>query len=99
MIVEFMLNTSMNLQGSNGDFFVVGYDFWSWGDNNAEKTNWGLVTFSDNAYDGKEAAIATGTDPWGFPTGGETTTYGDFLSPIIQFNKDVYCLITGGNCN
>lgn len=99
LMVEYMITTVINLQGSNGDHFIVGYDFWSWGDNTREKTNWGLVTFSDNAYDGKEAAIATGTDPWGFPTGGEAANYGDFLSTIIQLNKDIYCFTTGANCN
>ena len=50
----------------------------AWG----EKMNYGLVTFSENAYDGQEAVVARGTDQWGVPTGGEERNYGDFLSAV-----------------
>lgn len=63
---------------------VVGTKFWSWTDHWGEKRNWGLVSFLDNAYDGKEAVRDKGTDPWGFPTGGEERDYGDFISGVRQ---------------
>jgi hypothetical protein len=40
------------------------------------------VSFLDNAYDGKEAVRAPGTDPWGYTTGGEEKDYGDFISSV-----------------
>lgn len=69
---------------------VAGLKWWAWLDSWAEKTNWGLVSFLDNAYDGKEAVVARGTDPWGYPTGGEERDYGDFLSPVINANMQAY---------
>ncbi len=68
---------------------VVGLKFWAWCDSWGEKTNWGLVSFSDNAYDGKEATVAGGTDRWGYRTGGEERSYGDFLSAVAQANETI----------
>lgn len=89
-IVVFMIKQALNVRGSNGDSFVVGYDFWSWADHGPEKTNWGLVTSRDNAYDGKEATIAPGHNRWDYPTGGEKADYGDFLTAITAVNQSVY---------
>ena len=89
-IIKFMLERYLKLKGSDGNYFVVGYDFWSWGDHGREKSNWGLVTFRDNAYDGKEAVRAPGTDPWGYATGGEENDYGDFLTIVSEINHNVY---------
>jgi hypothetical protein len=68
---------------------VAGVKFWSWGDNFDEKVNFGLVSFSDNAYDGREAVVNLGTDPWGWPTGGEERNYGDFLSAVVDINTQI----------
>jgi len=68
---------------------VAGVKFWSWGDNFDEKVNFGLVSFSDNAYDGREAVIDPGTDAWGWPTGGEERSYGDFLSAVVDINTQI----------
>ena len=68
---------------------VVGHRLWAWVDSWGEKRNWGLVSFLDNAYDGKEAVRAPGKDPWGFPTGGEERDYGDFLSGVRRANEAV----------
>ncbi len=73
----------------------VGIQWWEFHDNWAEKANWGLVTLSDNAYDGKEAVVAAGTDPWGYKTGGEEKDYGDFLGSVTQVNKSVYAQLSG----
>ncbi len=64
----------------------VGLEWWEFHDNWAEKSNWGLVTLSDNAYDGKEAVRAKGKDQWGFATGGEERDYGDFISHVREAN-------------
>lgn len=83
----------VNARGANGDFYVVGFDWWDLWDSAREGTNWGLVTLNDNAYDGREAVQAPGTDPWGFPTGGEAADYGDFLTRATRANKSILCLI------
>jgi len=85
------LTTAITQQMSDGVFPVIGFDFWEWVDKVAEKNNYGLVTFDgDNAYDGVEDIIAPGTDPWGYPTGGESANYGDFLTSVEAANKQWY---------
>ena len=74
---------------STGTKPFVGLQWWEFHDNWAEKSNWGLVTLSDNAYDGKEAIIAGGTDQWGYRTGGEERNYGSFLSSVSVANAGV----------
>jgi hypothetical protein len=62
------LNDLVNLKSSNGDYPIAGIAWWTWTDMdgaNAEYMNFGLLTVSDNAYDGKEAIIARSTDPLG----------------------------------
>src|SRR5271157_1035538 len=76
-------------QGSNGDYFTMGIDFWSLTDKATEKRNWGLMSISDNAYDGKCAVIAMSIDQWGYPCGGETANYGDFTDGVTQANSTV----------
>ncbi len=67
----------------------VGVRWWAWADSGGEQANWGLTTPTDNAYDGKEAIIAAGTDPWGYPTGGEANNYGDFISAARSTNQTI----------
>lgn len=74
------------LQGSQN---VVGSKFWAWTDAWGEKTNWGIVSFMDNAYDGVEDVTASGKDQWGYVTGGESANYGDFVTPAKQANLTV----------
>lgn len=78
-----------NAQTSAGVKPIVGLKWWAWVDSWGEKTNWGLVSFLDNAYDGKEAVRAPGKDSRGYPTGGEERDYGDFLSLVRQTNTAV----------
>lgn len=73
-------------RAKNGDAYFLGIGFWELIDNRSEKTNWGLISRKDNAYDGKEAIRAAGKDPWGFTTGGEDQDYGDFISSVRQTN-------------
>jgi hypothetical protein len=74
----------LNLRASDGTACVVGIDWWEWTDKviGGENMNFGLVTNLDNAYDGREARVAGGTDRFGYRTGGETRDYGDFLSAV-----------------
>ena len=60
-----------------------------------EQGNYGLITNMDNAYDGKEAIVAAGTDPWGYVTGGEERDYGNFLGPVTEANAQVYSRLLG----
>lgn len=72
-----------------GSHNFVGDKWWAWSDSNAEKANWGLVTFLDNAYDGKEDTIAAGKDQWGYATGGEAANYGDFMTAAEKANAQI----------
>ncbi len=63
---------------------IAGIKFWSYTDSWGEKANWGLVSFLDNAYDGKEAVKAAGKSPAGYSTGGEERDYGDFISAVRE---------------
>jgi len=78
-----------NAVTSDGTHPVAGIKLWSWTDHWGEKANFGLVSFSDNAYDGREAVVGAGTDPGGWPTGGEERDYGDFLSPAVGVNLQI----------
>jgi hypothetical protein len=71
-----------NAVSDSGIHPVAGLKFWSWTDNWGEKVNFGLVTFSENAYDGWEGVRDRRTDLWRFPVGGEEKDYGDFLSAV-----------------
>lgn len=79
------VNDLLNGPGYNGTYPFVGFDWWAYRD--FQKLNMGLVSIHDNAYDGKEAIIAPGTDPWGLSTGGESTNYGDCITPVSQANR------------
>jgi hypothetical protein len=74
------------LQASDGMHPVVGIELWDYIDKWADQTNSGLVSARDNAYDGKEAVVAAGTDPWGYTTGGEERDYGDFITGVREAN-------------
>ena len=74
----------------NGVHPFVGLLWWEFHDNVGESSNWGLVSLSDNAYDGNEAVREWGRDPWGFVTGGELRDYGDFLSATRAAYQQTY---------
>ena len=78
-----------DVTSKDGDHFIAGIDFWELVDNPSEKTNFGLLSRKDNAYDGREAVQAKGKDPWGFTTGGEDRNYGDFLSTVRNTNFEI----------
>jgi len=87
-----------------GDYVYCGFNYWAWWDTSWLGITWdtaynfGLVTFHDNAYDGKEAVWAKGTDADGYPIGREVRPphipeakrgFGDFLTGVSQANRDV----------
>ncbi len=80
------LRRAFTLASARGLRPLAGVKFWALVDSWPEKTNWGLVTFRDNAYDGREAVRAAARDPWGYPTGGEARDYGDSLGAIQRAN-------------
>jgi hypothetical protein len=65
------LNGFYDAHSTSGIYPFIGSSFWGLFDFWNEKTNWGLISLSDNPYDGKSACQATRTDPWGYATGGE----------------------------
>ena len=75
-------------QGSNGDYFAMGIDFWSLTDNGTTYSNLGLMSLSDNSYDGNCAVIAFSIDQWSYPCGGEAANYGDFTDGVTQTNSN-----------
>jgi uncharacterized membrane protein len=74
-------------QGSNGDYYALGIDFWALTDNSSEDRNWGFISISDNVYDGNCAVILGSIDQWGYPCGGEAANYGDFTDGVTQANS------------
>jgi hypothetical protein len=81
------ISALLDVEASAGTHPFVGFRWWDFVDMWNEKTNWGLVSLLDNAYDGKEDRVALGRDPWGYTTGGEEREYGDFLSRVKQANQ------------
>ncbi|MBK5295262.1 MAG: putative Ig domain-containing protein [Acidobacteriia bacterium] len=78
---------------------VIGFTFWEWSDNwndNGSKINWGLVTARDNAYDGRQAISAAGTDSWGYPTGGEERDFGNFIDSVRNANLAIWQALAAG---
>jgi hypothetical protein len=85
---ERFIQSILDFQADDGTYPIVGIDWWAWTDKivGGEGNNFGLVTNRDNAYDGKESVIAAGQDASGYPTGGEKSNYGDFLSRATRAN-------------
>jgi hypothetical protein len=75
--------------GPTGAHPFIGIQWWEFHDNWREKSSFGLVTLSDNAYDGREAVIAVATDPWGYRTGREERDYGNFILHVRRANLAV----------
>jgi hypothetical protein len=87
-------NSMLTAQSYNLTYQWVGNDLFGLTDLWSEKLNWGMVSLSDNPYDGKSSCGKQRTDPWGYATGGEeqlpswqpSTSYAPPPSPdpIIQ---------------
>ncbi|MHC4387395.1 MAG: hypothetical protein ACYSX1_02180 [Planctomycetota bacterium] len=86
--IEDDVKRSFRAIGTDGYFFVVGWDLWEWVDKHGgEDRNFGWVSQKDNAYDGSEGVVAAGSDPWGYDTGGEAANYGDCMSHVRRINR------------
>jgi hypothetical protein len=91
--LNFLLNSHVT---SSRIYPVIGIKWWAWLDSWGEKTNWGLVSFHDNAYDGQQAVMIATKDIWGFSRGGEERNYGDFVSAVRNSNLRIIQIIATG---
>jgi hypothetical protein len=78
-----LLNIGMNYREEDGTYPVVGNNFWAMYDQPGEGTGWGIFSYNDNPYDGRDYRVAQ-PDPY---TAGRTTltedrVYGDAITPI-----------------
>lgn len=80
----------LNTPSFNGTRQWVGISWWGWQDFGNEKTNWGLKTLADNAYDGHEdvtADVSCSPPLEKYKCGGEKEDYGDTISWIKRANR------------
>jgi hypothetical protein len=80
----------LNTQSFNGTHQWVGVSWWAWQDFGNEKTNWGLKTPTDNAYDGREdvtADVSCSPPLERYKCGGEKADYGDLIGEIRRANR------------
>jgi hypothetical protein len=78
-----LLNIGMNYREADGTYPVVGNNFWGMYDQPGEGTGWGIFSYNDNPYDGRDYRVAQ-PDPY---TAGRTTltedrVYGDAITPL-----------------
>ena len=85
-----LVNAELNTAGFNATYQWVGNVWWGSHDfNNFEKTNFGLKSPNDNAYDGVEAVAGKVTCSAPLETltcGGEVKNYGDAITGIQSGN-------------
>lgn len=82
------LVNGFSLASASGVKPVIGMVWWAWGDDSLEKRNWGVCSFKDNLYDGKEAA-KLGADGEAGTWDDEDADYGDCVTKIRQANAEV----------
>jgi hypothetical protein len=75
---------------TGGRFPWVGLSWWGFYDQPAEGTNWGLVSYKDNAYDGREDVAHSIVDPYGNATIPEDKDFGDFLTSVKAANAQTF---------
>ena len=76
-------------KSSDGVYPYIGVTFWELTDYWGEKTNWGIVTHHDNAYDGNEdvnSSIQCSSPLEKYACGGEKRNYGDVISWLKKAN-------------
>ena len=84
------VSSLLSAQYPNGTKPHVGIILWSWMDMWGEKTNWGLVSHLDNAYDGREnvsGAVHCSPPLQNLVCGGEPGNYGDYVSKVREANR------------
>jgi len=86
-----MTSALLNTLSYNNSYQGVGQVWWASHDfTNFEKTNWGLKSPSDNAYDAKEAVtpiVACSSPLQAYTCGGQAGNYGDAVTPIKAANQ------------
>jgi hypothetical protein len=83
------INAMLSTPSYNDTYQWIGANWWGLYDFWGEKTNWGLISFLDNAYDGREAIMGkhTCSQPLDdYPCGGEAANYGDAVTKVKQGN-------------
>jgi len=82
-----------NCNSTTGSCQWVGYDWWAYLNSSFyEFTNFGLVSWRDNAYDGTEdvmGAVTCSSPTNARACGGEQRNYGNFLGPVTTANKQI----------
>ena len=58
-----LLNIGMNYREADGTYPVVGNNFWGMYDQPGEGTGWGIFSYNDNPYDGRDYRVAQ-PDPY-----------------------------------
>jgi hypothetical protein len=82
-----MQNILQNTHTTAGNFPYIGMEWFAYIDFSG--TNWGLVTPSDNAYDGHEAlsAVVACSEPISkYKCGGEKANYGNLIGSVVNAN-------------
>jgi len=76
---------------TDGAYPMLGLDFWAWTDKVVwgERNNFGLTSYHDNAYDGKEDVRNFSRDAAGNAVGGEIRDHGNFLGTVTEANQSV----------
>jgi hypothetical protein len=85
-----MLDGILTAAGPGGVYQNGGLSWWGWYDQFDERINWGLVSYRDNAYDGKEAVARPTTDPYGNTTIPEDRDFGDVLTSVKSANAQAF---------
>lgn len=75
---------------AGGRLANVGLSWWGMYDQFDERTNWGLCSYKDNAYDGVEATTRSMVDPYGNRTIPEDRDFGDFITSVRAANVNVF---------
>ena len=87
-----------NCNSTTGSCQWVGYDWWAYlSFSFYEFTNFGLVSWRDNAYDGTEDlmnAVICSSPINAYSCGGETANYGNFLGAVTTANKQVDAILS-----
>jgi hypothetical protein len=86
-----MVTDILNAQGSNGDYYSPGFQWWSLTDMASEGINFGLMSQGGNPYNGNASIIQAGLDYASVAQGGESGNWGQgegqtFIGYVTQTN-------------
>ncbi|MGH8952108.1 MAG: hypothetical protein ACRDX9_11845 [Acidimicrobiia bacterium] len=77
------LTRQLTYRDADGTYRILGNNFWGLYDQPGEKIGWGIFSYNDNPYDGRDYRLSQ-PDPYtpGRTTLTEDRVYGDALTPI-----------------